>query len=152
EALEIRRRVLGDEHPDTLNSINNMGSLLNAQGKLAEADPYSREALDGFRRVLGNEHPNTLLSMYNLGKTLVALQKWDEAQALCLECHERNEKRYGPDHKETTNAINLLVELYDAWHAVEPDAGHDATAAEWRAKLPPPAQPAPAADSSAAGS
>jgi hypothetical protein len=25
--------------------------------------------------------------------------------------------------------------LYDAWHAAEPDAGHDARAAEWRAEL-----------------
>ncbi len=45
EALEGRRRVLGDEHPHTLISINSMGGLLNSQGRLAEAEPYFREAL-----------------------------------------------------------------------------------------------------------
>lgn len=28
----------------------------------------------------------------------------------------------------------VAVELYDAWHAVEPDQGYDVKAAEWRAK------------------
>jgi hypothetical protein len=58
EALEGRRRVLGDEHPETLVSINNMGALLRDQDKLAEAETYWREALKGRRHVLGNEHPS----------------------------------------------------------------------------------------------
>jgi hypothetical protein len=40
EDLEGMRRVLGDDHPDTLTSINNMGGLLYSQGKLDEAMPY----------------------------------------------------------------------------------------------------------------
>ena len=42
------RRVLGDDHPQTLTSINNMGALLRSMGKLAEAELYVCEALDGF--------------------------------------------------------------------------------------------------------
>jgi len=57
--LDIRRRVLGDEHPDTLSSINSMGILLESQGKLAEAEPYYREALATAERlrtdVIGGE-------------------------------------------------------------------------------------------------
>ena len=36
EALTARRETLGDRHPDTLGSINNLGNLLMAQGKLDE--------------------------------------------------------------------------------------------------------------------
>jgi hypothetical protein len=32
EALAVRRETLGDRHPDTLTSINNMAGLLQAQG------------------------------------------------------------------------------------------------------------------------
>ncbi len=39
---------------------------LQAQGKLAEAEPYFREALEGNRRVLGDDHPNTLIIIKNL--------------------------------------------------------------------------------------
>ncbi len=46
EALEARRRVLGDEDPDTLITIGNMGNLLYMQGKYEEAMPYYVEALE----------------------------------------------------------------------------------------------------------
>ena len=37
---------LGEDHPDTLNSINNLALLLRAQGHLAEAEPLLREVLE----------------------------------------------------------------------------------------------------------
>ena len=36
---------LGEAHPDTLQSLNNLAALLQAQGRLAEAEPLYREAL-----------------------------------------------------------------------------------------------------------
>ena len=45
EVLEGRRRVLGDEHPETLRSIYNMGVTMIQQGKLDEAEALVREAL-----------------------------------------------------------------------------------------------------------
>jgi|GEM_PF-4818463 len=50
EALEASRRVLGDEHPETLLLIGNMGNLLYAQRKYDEAMPYCVEALETKRR------------------------------------------------------------------------------------------------------
>ena len=38
---------------------------------------------------------------------------------------------------DKTEAIQRVVDLYDAWHAAEPDLGYEAKADEWRAKLPP---------------
>ena len=73
--------MLGEEHPTTLISIDNMGSLLRDQGKLAEAEPYLREALEKFRRVLGKEHPDTLLSVSNLGTLFQAQGKSAEAES-----------------------------------------------------------------------
>jgi Tetratricopeptide repeat len=40
-----------------------MGLLLQAQGRLAEAEPYLREALEKSRRTLGEEHLDTLISV-----------------------------------------------------------------------------------------
>ena len=37
---------LGEDHPDTLSSLNNLAALLKAQGNLAEAEPLFREALE----------------------------------------------------------------------------------------------------------
>ena len=47
KTLEIRRRLLGYDHPSTLSSTNHMGAVLRAQGKFEEAMSYQREALEG---------------------------------------------------------------------------------------------------------
>ena len=39
EALSIRRRVLGVDHPDTADSLNNLAGLYHAQGRYDEAEP-----------------------------------------------------------------------------------------------------------------
>jgi hypothetical protein len=36
--------------------------------------------------------------------------------------------------KDQSTVQSGLVALFDAWHAAEPNAGHDAKATEWRAK------------------
>jgi tetratricopeptide (TPR) repeat protein len=82
EALAIRRRVLGNEHPKTLNAIINFGVLLMDQGKLAEAEPYCREVWEKRHRVLRDELPDTLLALYNLGRLLQALDKPTEVVEL----------------------------------------------------------------------
>ncbi|CAG8883634.1 unnamed protein product, partial [Penicillium egyptiacum] len=36
--LQDREKVLGPEHPDTLTSVSNLGSVLESQGKYEEAE------------------------------------------------------------------------------------------------------------------
>ncbi len=50
ELLDMRRRVLGPEHPDTLNTMGNLAASLSGQGKHAEAEQMQRELLNVQRR------------------------------------------------------------------------------------------------------
>ena len=38
--VELQRRVLGEEHPATLTSMNNLALLASYQGKYAEAEAH----------------------------------------------------------------------------------------------------------------
>ena len=62
----MSRTVLGDEHPDTLSSMNNLASTLRALGDFGKARALYREALSGFEKLLGIEHPNTQTVASNL--------------------------------------------------------------------------------------
>ena len=53
EALQACRETLGDRHPSTLISINNMGMLLEAMSQLEEAMPLYEEVLQVERETLG---------------------------------------------------------------------------------------------------
>jgi tetratricopeptide (TPR) repeat protein len=114
EALVKRRRILGEEHPETLISIGNMGSLLRAQGKMQEAEPYYREALEKSRRVLGEEHPDTLIAISNMGFLLRAEGKLDEAEPYYREALTKYRRVMGDEHAATLISIDNLGGLLSA--------------------------------------
>jgi non-specific serine/threonine protein kinase/serine/threonine-protein kinase len=110
-ALGIRRRELGDEHADTLSSIDRMGVLLHAQGKWSEAEAYLREALEKRRRVLGEEHADTLESLNNVGVLLWDQHKLDQAEPYFHEAMDKSRRVLGDDHPETLKSINNVGSL-----------------------------------------
>ncbi len=73
EALAIRRRVLGADHPSTANSLSALGSLDYVQGKYQDGRLHHEEALAIQRRLLGPDHPDTVASLSNLGVSHYAL-------------------------------------------------------------------------------
>ncbi|EUC26825.1 hypothetical protein COCCADRAFT_113294, partial [Bipolaris zeicola 26-R-13] len=44
--LEKRRRILGEEHPDTISAMNNLANTLGEQGQLDEAAKMKKEVLE----------------------------------------------------------------------------------------------------------
>ena len=65
EALAGRRAELGNEHPDTLTSINNLASLLQNTDREDEAAALLFEAADTAKKVLGPDHPHTKIFSAN---------------------------------------------------------------------------------------
>jgi len=66
-ALENRRRGLGPTNRKTLESMTQLGWILDREGHDLEAEKLIRETLDLQRRVLGPEDPLTLETTDNLG-------------------------------------------------------------------------------------
>ena len=65
QALEIRRQVLGEQHPDFARSLNNLAWLYDSTGRSEQAEPLYQQALEVFRQVLGPNHPHTKLVQAN---------------------------------------------------------------------------------------
>jgi tetratricopeptide (TPR) repeat protein/predicted Ser/Thr protein kinase len=66
DALARARRVLGNEHSETLNCVNNLAMAKRRLGKMDEAGALYREGFDVTKRVFGATAPSTLISMVNL--------------------------------------------------------------------------------------
>ncbi|KAG1668517.1 hypothetical protein FOA52_012111 [Chlamydomonas sp. UWO 241] len=112
--LAGRERVLGMEHPDTLNSVSNLANALQFQGKLVEAGPLYQRALAGSEKVLGAEHPITLSSVNNLATLLRAQSKLHEAGPLYQRALEGREKVLGVEHPDTLTSVSNLASLLRA--------------------------------------
>jgi hypothetical protein len=74
--------VLGEEHPDTLNSASNLVADLWSLGQYEAARQLAEDTLARRRRVLGEEHPDTLISASNLVADLRALGQHEAAHQL----------------------------------------------------------------------
>jgi serine/threonine protein kinase/tetratricopeptide (TPR) repeat protein len=108
QALEIRRQTLGDDHPDTLNSMSSLGLLLKLQGKLEEAESCLKEALARSRRVLGEDHLETLYITHNLGFVLHGLGKFSEAETCLRAAMDGRRRSLGDDDPETITSISFM--------------------------------------------
>ena len=113
-ALQLKRKVLGEEHPSTITSVNNLASLYVRQGRYGEAKPLYEQGLRLRRKVLGEEHPDTLTSMNNLASLYVRQGRYREAEALHEQALRLSRKVLGEEHPSTLTSINNLAWLYES--------------------------------------
>ena len=111
ELLDVQRRLLGPEHPDTLTTMNNLARSLGGQGKHPEAEQMLRELLDVRRRVLGLEHPNTLKTMGHLANSRWRQGKRAEAEQMLRELLDMRRRVLGPEHANTLATLRDLTSL-----------------------------------------
>ena len=114
QALTIARTNFDEEHPDTLNSMNNLASMLKAQGDLDGARAFHEQVLEVRQRTLGEEHPDTLNSMNNLALTLKAQGDLDGARAFQEQVLEARQRTLGEEHPDTLTSMNNLAQTLKA--------------------------------------
>jgi len=120
EALEIRRKELGNTDPDTINSIGQMGELLERQTKYTEAEAYCREALELCQRSQPSDSRDTLIAMNNLGLVLLVEGKRDEAEGYLREMLSRARAVWGEENEDTLQVMDNLGGLaYESGNLVE---------------------------------
>jgi hypothetical protein len=62
--------VLGEDHPKTLGSANNVATVLYRLGEYEQARALQEDTLARYRRVLGEDHPKTRMSAEALAEVL----------------------------------------------------------------------------------
>ena len=111
-ALDLRRRVLGREHPDTLRCMNSLANVYWREGKYSQAEALDDQTLQIERRVLGPEHPDTLVSMNNLAWVYSDEGKYAQAETLYSQVLEIRRRVLGPEHPDTLVSMNNLAHVY----------------------------------------
>lgn len=102
-------RALGEEHPDTLTSMDNLALTYLGQGKLHEAAELGKKAWEARKRTLGEEHPDTLTSsMSNLAKIYEGLGHSTAAALLLQQSVDASQKILREDHLLTSLAKHWL--------------------------------------------
>ncbi len=111
QALQIRRELLGDKHPDTLQSISEKGALQGQLGRYEEQRRLYKEAMRGYRELLGERHLQTLMATGSMGAHYSRTGEFDLAEQYFANVLEISRESLGSEHSQTLAAINNMGTL-----------------------------------------
>ncbi|PIG87103.1 kinesin light chain, partial [Aspergillus arachidicola] len=129
QVIELRKQVLGPEHPDTLTSMNNLASIYWNQGRWKEAEELGVQVMELYKQILGPEHPSTLTSMNNLAYTWKRLGKVQDALALMEKCVELRRNLLGPEHPHSVSSSDTLRDWERAVNSLSKNSTQQTSAA-----------------------
>ncbi|KAI5791509.1 P-loop containing nucleoside triphosphate hydrolase protein [Pyronema domesticum] len=114
KVLEVRRRTLGEEHPDTLRGMQCLAiTYKELGGRLKEVQELEEKVLEVRRRTLGEEHPDTLRDMQCLAITYKELGgRLKEVQELEEKVLEVRRRTLGEEHPDTLRDMQCLAITY----------------------------------------
>jgi serine/threonine protein kinase/tetratricopeptide (TPR) repeat protein len=124
QALAVRRRVLGDDHPAVAQCLNNLGVVLRQRGDYDGAEPLFDEALEMRRRQYADgNHPEIAESLNNLALLHQERGRHPEAEKLLREAIAIQRSAEGGSGAELASLLAnlgiLLTEVGD-WTGAEP--------------------------------
>ncbi|KAM0348450.1 hypothetical protein ACHAP4_010965 [Fusarium culmorum] len=111
---DLRRRKLGEKHPDTISSMADLATTYHQQGRSDEDEKLKDEVLDLRREALGQKHPDTIWSMAELAATYHQQGRYDEAEKLHNEVLELRREALGEKHPDTISSMAYLAATYHA--------------------------------------
>jgi tetratricopeptide (TPR) repeat protein len=112
DSLAVREAALGPDHPDTLESRNNLAEAYRLAGRAADAVPLFEGVIKAFEAKLGPDHPDTLTSRNNLAVAYLAAGRSAAAVRLAEAVLKARESKLGPDHPLTLSSRNNLATAY----------------------------------------
>ena len=130
-ALAIRIKALGEAHPDTAESYNNLATILRMPGEVCRGRGDAPTRPGDHLKALGEAHPDTAISYNNLAKCPRAQGKYAEAEAMHRRALAIRLKALGEDHPDTAGSYNNLADGPSEPRGSRPRPRR-CTAAPWR--------------------
>lgn len=113
-ALEIDRRILGDESPRVATHLHNLAVVAQNMGDLRRAEGLYRDAIARQERAYGNEHPATAGARGNYGLLLQREGRLAEAEPLLRSAVRVAVQAYGTKNYNTAYArVSLGMLLHE---------------------------------------
>ena len=104
----LRRRLLGDRHPDVGESWGNLAELLHDAGRLPEAERAYRQTLAIYTASLPPGHVYISGSLLGLGAVLTDRGHPSEGEPLLREALRLRVEKFGSDDRRTARAQRAL--------------------------------------------
>lgn len=112
DALEVQKKLLGNEHPATLRTRREIGNLYAVyESELDSAFEEFNEILSAQRRIHGGKHPNVAETLQSIG--CAQAKKGDHAMALRTleDCYNMRLEYLGMDHPLQATTLHEIAKI-----------------------------------------
>ncbi|HEX4952408.1 MAG TPA: tetratricopeptide repeat protein [Thermoanaerobaculia bacterium] len=106
-ALEVRQRLLGRQHAEVADTLDQLGSLAHLSGR-GDAVTFFSQALAIVETRNGPEHPEVAELLNRLGASLAAKGRFDQAEATLQRCLLLQERLFGGHDPRVAKTLHNL--------------------------------------------
>ncbi len=111
EALNLRRELLGEDHPEVASALHMLGQIALDERRLEKAESYFEQALEKWEKFYGGSHSHVFQAVTSLAHLFAHQGRLTLAE----QYHQRNlealEDRYGAEHPILTETLLGLGRL-----------------------------------------
>ena len=108
----VRERVLGPQHPKTIDAINNLAIDYILSDQFALAAPLLEQLVERIKAVYGADHENTLDALNNLAVTYRDSGNPEKARPIHEEILAKVTVKFGPDDERTHSTMHNLASVF----------------------------------------
>jgi CHAT domain-containing protein/tetratricopeptide (TPR) repeat protein len=112
EALTIRRKLLGEKHPEVARSLSILGGRHHDLQQVRQAEACYLQARDVFKETLGEKHPDYAVTLNNLGSVYQDMGELTRSRPLLEQALGIYKETLGEKHAEYATSLNNLAMLY----------------------------------------
>jgi tetratricopeptide (TPR) repeat protein/CHAT domain-containing protein len=113
EVLDLRKKLLGDSHPDVAQALNNLAVFYVSQGLYSEAENNFFAALDIFKFNLGDEHEQIANYLNNIAEVYREQGRFEDAEKMHLEALNMRKRLLGESHSDIAQSLDNLAAVYE---------------------------------------
>jgi CHAT domain-containing protein/tetratricopeptide (TPR) repeat protein len=112
KVVSLRKEILGEQHPDYANSLNNLAALYSSTGDYAKAETLYHQAMEIVRKALGEQHPAYGVILHNLAALYCSRGEYGKAEPLFCQAMKMRKKVLGDQHSDYAQSLDNLAVLY----------------------------------------
>jgi CHAT domain-containing protein len=106
--LDTRKRILGEENAEVVNTSSRLAGFLHKKGDYATAEPLFREALAKGQELLGGDHPDIAWNLNELASLLQDKGDYAAAEPLCREGLAMRRRLFGDEDMAVVSSLGAL--------------------------------------------
>jgi tetratricopeptide (TPR) repeat protein len=112
DAIELRKKALGEKHADTLFAINGLGCLIGQQGKYDEAEKLFKSVIEAREEILGKDSLDVADSYNDLGFLYRDSERYDKAVEAYQKAADLRKAKLGKDHLAVAEFVMNIAFVY----------------------------------------